>query len=70
MGVGMLIDSNIMRDTVKLLVSSKTMSSAAGQAFWANVSTVTTSRVVVSIEGYTSNQKALKCCYILLLQLL
>ena len=55
MGVGMLIDSNIMRDTVKLFVDGQQinyMSDVGGQAFWANVSTVTTSHVVVSIEGW------------------
>lgn len=55
MGVEMLINSKIMHDTVKLMVDGKRvsyMSDIGGQAFTANVSTVTTSHVVVSIEGW------------------
>jgi hypothetical protein len=55
MGVEMLINANTMHNNVKLLVDGSPvsyMSDIGGQAFKANISSVTTSHVVVSIEGW------------------
>ena len=53
--VEMSVNANIMKDSVKLLVDGQRiyyMSDVVGQAFTTSVSAVTTSHVVISIEGW------------------